>query len=223
MSTVPDLRETLEPVLAALGLVVEDVTVSTAGRRRLVRVLVDSDTSSLAVDDTTSRIEPLSLDAVAEATRAVSDALEPDDVMGSAPYVLEVSSPGVGRRLTTRDQLRRQVGRLVEVSHAGTTVTGRLVEVTAEQVVVVVAATKKEPERRAAVALGELEHAIVQVEFRRADAPTVGADPDDDLDDGDHDDGDLSDDDADDDLSDDDANDDDDEAGPDGSATEGSP
>ena len=215
MSTVPDLRETLEPVLAALGLVVEDVTVSAAGRRRLVRVLVDSDTSSLAADDTTSRIEPLSLDAVAEATRAVSDALEPDDVMGSAPYVLEVSSPGVGRRLTTRDQLRRQVGRLVEVSHAGTTVTGRLVEVTAEQVVVVVAATKKEPERRAAVGLGELEHAIVQVEFRRADA-----DADDHLDDGD-----LSDDDADDDLSDDGANDDDedDEAGPDGSATEGNP
>ena len=49
--------------------------------------------------------------------------------MGEAPYVLEVSSPGVGRPLTSRGQLRRQVGRLVEVAHSGGTDTGRLVAV----------------------------------------------------------------------------------------------
>ena len=129
MSTAQEIRATLEPVLAPLGLVVEDVSVSPAGKRRVVRVLVDSDIADLDVADTTSAVPPLSLDAVADATRAVSDELDASDVMGQAPYVLEVSSPGVGRPLASRDQLRRQVGRLVEVVHQGGTDTGRLTEV----------------------------------------------------------------------------------------------
>ncbi|HSU74088.1 MAG TPA: ribosome maturation factor RimP, partial [Terrabacter sp.] len=104
MSTAQEIRATLEPVLAPLGLVVEDVSVSPAGKRRLVRVLVDSDISSLDASDTTSRVAPLSLDAVADATRAVGDELDAGDVMGQSPYVLEVSSPGVGRPLTSREQ-----------------------------------------------------------------------------------------------------------------------
>ena len=76
MSTAQDLRATLEPVLAALGLVVEDIAVTPAGKRRLVRVLVDTDLRDLDVADTTSTVGALSLDAVAEATRAVSDALD---------------------------------------------------------------------------------------------------------------------------------------------------
>src|SRR6476661_7232400 len=92
MSTAQEIRATLEPVLTPLGLVVEDVSVSPAGKRRLVRVLVDSDISSLDVADTSSTVPPLSLDAVADATRAVSDELDASDVMGAAPYVLEVSA-----------------------------------------------------------------------------------------------------------------------------------
>ena len=42
MSTVQDVRATLEPVLVGLGLVVEDISVTAAGKRRLVRVLVDT-------------------------------------------------------------------------------------------------------------------------------------------------------------------------------------
>jgi ribosome maturation factor RimP len=107
MSTAQEIRAALEPVLAPLGLVVEDVSVSPAGKRRLVRVLVDSDISDLDVTDDASAVPPLSLDAVADATRAVSDELDAGDVMGQAPYVLEVSSPGVGRPLSSRDQFRR--------------------------------------------------------------------------------------------------------------------
>ena len=129
MSTAQDVRAKLEPVLVGLGLVVEDISVTPAGKRRLVRVLVDTDISGLDDSDTTTTVTPLSLDDVAEATRAVSDVLDTSDVMGAAPYVLEVSSPGVGRRLTSREQLRRQVGRLVEVTHPGGSDTGRLVEV----------------------------------------------------------------------------------------------
>ena len=178
MSTAQDLRAVLEPVLVALGLVVEDLSVTPAGKRRLVRVLVDTDISGLDVTDTASPVSSLSLDDVAEATRAVSDALDASDVMGDAPYVLEVSSPGVGRRLTTREQLRRQVGRLVEVAHTGGSDTGRLVEVGADALTLDVPATKKEPARTVTLELDAVEHAVVQVEFRRSGADAGAPDVD---------------------------------------------
>ncbi|HET8987344.1 MAG TPA: ribosome maturation factor RimP [Humibacillus sp.] len=176
MSTAQDVRAMLEPVLLELGLVVEDISVTPAGKRRLVRVLVDTDLSGLDAADTATAVTPLSLDDVADATRAVSDALDTSDVMGDAPYVLEVSSPGVGRRLSSRDQLRRQVGRLVEVTHSGGSDTGRLLEVGADALALDVPATKKEPARRVTVELDAVEHAVVQVEFRRTGAD--GAAPD---------------------------------------------
>jgi ribosome maturation factor RimP len=143
MSTAQEIRAALEPVLAPLGLVVEDVSVSPAGKRRLVRVLVDSDISDLDVTDDASAVPPLSLDAVADATRAVSDELDAGDVMGQAPYVLEVSSPGVGRPLSSRDQFRRQVGRLVEVTHQGGSETGRLTAVGSDSLTLEVPATPR--------------------------------------------------------------------------------
>lgn len=176
MSTAQEIRATLEPVLAPLGLVVEDVSVSPAGKRRLVRVLVDSDISGLDVADTTSPVPPLSLDAVADATRAVSDELDASDVMGQAPYVLEVSSPGVGRPLSSRDQLRRQVGRLVEVVHQGGTDTGRLTEVGSDTLDLHVPATKKTPARHLTLDLDGVQRGTVQVEFKRADAADMHAD-----------------------------------------------
>ena len=169
MSTAQEIRATLEPVLAPLGLVVEDVSVSPAGKRRVVRVLVDSDISGLDVADTTSPVPPLSLDAVADATRAVSDALDASDVMGQAPYVLEVSSPGVGRPLASRDQLRRQVGRLVEVVHQGGSDTGRLTEVGSDALTLEVPATKKTPARRVTLDLDTVQRGTVQVEFTRVE------------------------------------------------------
>ena len=167
MSTAQQIRAALEPVLAPLGLVVEDVTVSPAGRRRLVRVLVDSDISDLDLADDSSAVPPLSLDAVAEATRAVSDELDAGDVMGQAPYVLEVSSPGVGRPLSSRDQFRRQVGRLVEVTHHEGAETGRLTAVGSDTLTLEVAATKKTAARQVTLDLDAVQRGIVQVEFTR--------------------------------------------------------
>ena len=183
MSTAQQIRAAIEPALVPLGLVVEDVTVSPAGNRRLVRVLVDTDISDLGVADTTSPVPPLSLDAVADGTRAVSDALDMSDVMGPAAYVLEVSSPGVGRPLLTREHFRRQVGRLVEVRHADGTETGRLVEVGADALTLEVPATKKTAARTVSLELHAVERGTVQVEFRRADVTTdsTEADPDGDL------------------------------------------
>lgn len=104
----------LAQVLAPLGLVVEDVSVMPAGKRRLVRVLVDRALPEGA--DATSVIPPLDLDHVAEVTRAISERLDETDAMGEQAYVLEVSSPGIDHPLTQPRHFRRNVGRLVELT-----------------------------------------------------------------------------------------------------------
>ena len=91
-----------EPVVHALGMDLESVRVTTAGRRRLLRVVVDSDRG-------------VSLDDAALASRELSAKLDASDVMGDMPYTLEVSSPGVDRPLTQPRHWQRAVGRLVRV------------------------------------------------------------------------------------------------------------
>jgi ribosome maturation factor RimP len=169
MSAVEQVRATLEPVMAPLGLQLEDVTVAPAGKRRVVRVVVDTDLSGLDPADGTSPIEPLSLDQVAEATRAVSDALDVSNPLGDTPYLLEVSSPGVGRPLTHPDHFRRNVGRLVEVRHGETTTTGRLLDVSTDALVLELPPTKRGPTGTRAIPFSEVPKGSVQVEFKRTD------------------------------------------------------
>jgi ribosome maturation factor RimP len=96
------VHDALAPVVSAAGYDLEDVSVTTAGRRSVVRVVVDRDGG-------------VDLDAVAEVSRSVSEVLDGADVMGTAPYVLEVTSPGVDRPLTEPRHWRRATGRLVRV------------------------------------------------------------------------------------------------------------
>lgn len=78
------LRGLVEPLVHAKDLDLEEIEVSRAGRRGLVRIVVDSD-------------EGVELDACAELSRAISGKLDETDVMGEGEYVLEVSSPGADR------------------------------------------------------------------------------------------------------------------------------
>lgn len=115
----------LAGALAPLDLVLEDLSVMPAGKRRLVRVLVDRTVPDAA--GPTDVIPPLDLDQVAEVTRVISDRLDETDAMGEQPYVLEVSSPGTDRPLTLPRHFRRNVGRLIEVTVAEQApVTGRI-------------------------------------------------------------------------------------------------
>ena len=93
MTTADGIRPTVQDAVEGIGLVLEDVAVTPAGRRRVVKVLVDRDPGPQDVADEPT--DPLTLDEVADATRAVSDALDASDLMGEQPYTLEVSSPGV--------------------------------------------------------------------------------------------------------------------------------
>jgi len=90
----------LEPAVAAMGMDLEDVRITSAGRRRLLRVVVDSDGG-------------VTLDDIALVSRELSATLDRAAAMGEAPYTLEVSSPGIDRPLTEPKHWRRAVGRLV--------------------------------------------------------------------------------------------------------------
>ncbi|MEV4726546.1 ribosome maturation factor RimP [Micromonospora humida] len=154
------LRAVIEPVVAGAGYDLEDVSVSRAGRRHVVRVIVDADGG-------------INLDAVAVVSRAVSAALDAAEESGgdivAGEYQLEVSSPGVDRPLTLPRHWRRNAGRLVKVTvRAGEPavdrqVTGRVAAADDERVVL---ETESGPvEHRYA----ELGPGRVQVEFHRLD------------------------------------------------------
>ncbi len=155
------------PVVEAAGYDLEELVVTPAGRRSVVRVVVDRDAG-------------VTLDDVAEISRAVSAALdELDGEFGSAPYVLEVTSPGVDRPLTEPRHWRRNTGRLVTVgvgpSGSAEQLTARVLEVDGDGVTLAVEATgkpgaKKRPPTRRQVPWQELGAGRVQVEFGRGGA-----------------------------------------------------
>jgi ribosome maturation factor RimP len=113
------LRELLEPVVTAAGYDLEDIEVTKAGRRSVLRVIVDSD-------------DGVDLDEVADVSKAVSVALDEADPAGEQPYVLEVTSPGVDRPLTEPRHWRRNIGRKVTAG----AVEGRIRDVTDDGVVI---------------------------------------------------------------------------------------
>lgn len=171
-----DLQGTVEVPgpIGELGLIVEDVAVTPAGKRRLVRIWLDRDLAAIDPEDESSVVEPLSLDEVAEATRVIGDGLDASAALGEAAYVLEVGSAGVDRPLTEPRHFRRNVTRLVEIRRRQDTessaLTGRLVSAGRTRATVLVAATKKEPETELSIPYADIARAQVQVEFARVTA-----------------------------------------------------
>lgn len=165
MSSPDRVRALLHPVVDGAGLVLEDVTITPAGRRRVLRVVVD------LPEDVEGSVD---LDAVADVSRAVSLALDQSDVLGGAPYVLEVTSPGVDRPLTERRHWARARGRLVaaDVGAGGerSSVAGRVLRVDDDGVALLTDAGER------TLAWQDLRRGRVQVEF---DRPGAGTDEED--------------------------------------------
>lgn len=160
------VTELLEPVVAASGLEIDRVETAAAGRRTVLRVFLDGDGPEGRGP---------SLDQIADATRAISKALDASPVPGNAPYLLEVSSRGVSRPLTEPRHFRRNLGRLVVLSLAGGgSLTGRIAAADDDGVRLDVDGA----ERRLGYA--ELARAVVQVELNRlpADDEADAADDD---------------------------------------------
>lgn len=142
----------LTPILAQHGLDLDAVEVVPAGKRRLLRIVVDGDGPA--------GTGPL-LDDIAEATRALSVALDESTVVGASPYTLEVSSRGVSRPLELPRHWRRNVGRLVAVTAAGESFTGRVLSTTEDAATLDVDGTER------TVAYADVTKALVQVELNR--------------------------------------------------------
>jgi ribosome maturation factor RimP len=143
------LAGVIQPVVAAAGMDLESVRMTVAGRRRLLRVVVDSD-------------HGVSLDDAALISREVSATLDATDVLGDVPYTLEVSSPGVDRPLTQPRHWRRAAGRLVKVkAGAEGTLQGRVLSADDEGVTIDVNGARR------TFAYAGLGAGAVQVEFGR--------------------------------------------------------
>jgi len=146
---VARLTDELAEPLAALGLDLEDVDISAAGKRRMLRVAVDKD-GGVTMDD------------VADGTREVSRVLDETDAMGNQPYTLEVGSPGIDRPLTLPRHWRRNAERLVKVTMADdSTVTGRIAGTDDDTATLLVDGNEL------TVPLAEVAKARVQIEFKR--------------------------------------------------------
>ncbi|MFG2981052.1 ribosome maturation factor RimP [Streptomyces sp. NPDC048258] len=151
------LRGLLEPLVAAKGLDLEEIETSRAGKRRMLRIIVDSD-------------EGVELDACAELSREVSDLLDETDVMGEDEYVLEVSSPGADRPLTEHRHYVRAIGRLVKFQLTeGGELIARVLDVDDEGLDLEVPGVKGRKATARRIAFTDIAKARVEIEFSRKD------------------------------------------------------
>ena len=143
------LADHLSRPISTLGLDLEAVDLTAAGKRRVLRIAIDKD-GGVTMDD------------IADATREVSRVLDETDAMGAQPYTLEVSSPGVDRPLTLPRHWRRNAGRLVKVTPTeGDAVLGRITTTDDDGAVLEVEGSEHRVEYAA------VKRAKVQIEFTK--------------------------------------------------------
>lgn len=171
------VREVVGPVVEAAGLYLEEVTVTRAGNTSVVRITVDLPDDALGSLDS---------DRLGDASRAMSAALDEDDVVAGA-YTLEISTPGTSRPLTELRHYKRARTRLVTLKMMdGERVEGRLTDVLddGDGDVLVLDGDSRIP-------LGDVRRGKVEVELKKLDAQdaevselgeSAGEDTDDDSD-----------------------------------------
>jgi ribosome maturation factor RimP len=146
------LAGVLTDPLAAVGLDVEAIELTPAGKRRMLRIAVDKDGG-------------VTLDDIADATKEVSRLLDESDVMDEHPYTLEVTSPGTDRPLTLPRHWRRNEGRLVKVAvTGGDSFTGRILGSDDDHARVDVAGQERE------VGYADVKNARIQIEFNKKES-----------------------------------------------------
>ncbi|WP_329380854.1 ribosome maturation factor RimP [Streptomyces sp. NBC_01716] len=151
------LRGLLEPLVSAKGLDLEEIELTRAGRRRVLRIVVDSD-------------DGVDLDACAELSRTISTTLDETDAMGEDEYQLEVTSPGADRPLTERRHYERAVGRLAKIQlHEGDEFVARVLAVDEAGVDLEVPGVKGRKPTARRVEFASIAKARVELEFNRKD------------------------------------------------------
>ncbi len=154
MDITEQIAELAAPAAQAAGLIVDEVEVHKAGKRSRVVVTVDLPETEIG---------SAGLEQIAEASRAISKALdEADPVAGE--YTLEVSTPGTSRPLTEKRHFMRARTRLVVIDLvSGDQARGRLKEVTEDAIVIDSAAGD------VTVPFGNIARGLIEVELTRID------------------------------------------------------
>ena len=138
------ITSAISPVIEAGGNYLEEVTVTNAGKLRIITVIVDNEVH-------------LNLDQVTAASREISEIIENIAELGDHPFTLEVTSPGVDRPLTLPRHWRKNKGRLVIVTkNDGSQQKGRIGE-SAECSVVL---------DTGEVNFADIEKAMIEIEFK---------------------------------------------------------
>ncbi|MFD0063433.1 MULTISPECIES: ribosome maturation factor RimP [unclassified Streptomyces] len=151
------LRSLLEPLVSSQGLDLEEIEVASVGRKRVLRVVVDSDSGA-------------DLDQVADVSRALSAKLDETDAMGEGEYDLEVGTPGAERPLTEHRHYLRAIDRLVKfqlADGADTELVARILKVDDEGLDLEVPGVKGRKPTARRLTFDDIAKARVQVEFNR--------------------------------------------------------
>ena len=124
MTLASNLTELLNPAVTRAGFVLEEVSVTPVGKRRLISVVVDCENRNP------------SLDEVTVVSKEVSSILDTYSQLGEMPFTLEVTTPGIDRPLTELRHWKKNLGRLVKITpNTGEKYVARIKEVLPREVV----------------------------------------------------------------------------------------
>ena len=150
MSLNANIAELLSPVITRAGFVLEEVSVTPAGKRRIVSVVIDREESNPSLDEVTL------------VSKEVSAILDDYSQLGSMPFTLEVTTPGVDRPLTQPRHWSKNIGRLVKVTPIeGEKYIARIKSVSNAGVIL------DFQDEESTVNFSDIRRAVIEIEFNR--------------------------------------------------------
>jgi len=139
-----DISAAIMPIIEASGNYLEELTITSAGKVKILTVIVDSDSH-------------LNLDQITAVTKEISEVIETLEELGDSAFTLEVTSPGIDRPLTKPRHWRKNFNRLVEITMtSGQDIQGRIGEATESAVLV---GDQK-------ISFEDIKRAVLEIEFK---------------------------------------------------------
>jgi ribosome maturation factor RimP len=139
-----EISAAIRPIIEATGNYLEELSITSAGKVKILTVIIDSDTH-------------LNLDQVTAVTKEISEVIEGLPELGDGAFTLEVTSPGLDRPLTKPRHWRKNLDRLVKIiMTSGQEIQGRIGEAT--ETTVLVDSQK--------VSYEDIKRAVLEIEFK---------------------------------------------------------
>ena len=134
----------IRPTIEASGNYLEELKITSAGKVKILTVIVDSDSH-------------LNLDQITAVTKEISEIIEGLAELGESAFTLEVTSPGIDRPLTKPRHWRKNFDRLVKITMtSGKDIEGRIGEATE--------ATVQIGDQK--VSFEDIKRAVLEIEFK---------------------------------------------------------